>query len=586
VSLVWKSAPGWTLLNLLMVIVQGFLPLAGLYLIKQIIDVVTQAVTSPDPRAFLTSVLFWVALAGGVALLGALANALSNLMTEAQSLACTDYVADLIHAKSISIDLCFYEDPTYHDNLHRAQREAPYRPNSIVAGLIMTLQNSISVVGIVSLLFAYSWLTGLVLFAAALPAAMVHLFYARRKFDFEQEQVSNEREACYYHTLMVGPTCAKEVRLLRSGNIFAKRFHDLREQLRLGRMIITRQRAWADFLVQGLAAVAIFGTLAFMTSQTLAGVISVGALVMYFQGFQRAVVLLQGVLRSLATLYEDNLFLDNFYSFLDLEPKIKAPANPSQLPAGIGSCLAFHDVSFTYPGSSRDSLHCVDFDLQQGEVVVLVGENGAGKTTLVKLLCRLYDPDSGCVTIDGVDLRKFDPVDWRRRISIVFQDYLRYDLSVRENIWLGDVDTEATDEKLREAAKLSGIDSVIDRLPKGYDNVLGTQFGGGRELSVGEWQKLALARAFYAKSDLVILDEPSSALDPLAEADLIRRFRQIVSGRSALIISHRLASVKLADRILVMAHGQIVESGTHSELLALDGHYAGLYASQSAHYQS
>ena len=581
-----KSAPRWTLLNLLVVVVQGLLPLAGLYLIKQIIDVVTQAVTSPDPRAFLSSVLFWVALAGCTALFSALANALSNLITEAQSLACTDYVADLIHAKSIAIDLCFYEDSTYHDNLHRAQREAPFRPNSIVANLIMTVQNSISVAAIVSLLFVFNWLTGLVLFAAALPAAVVHLFYARRKFDFEQEQVPNERQACYYHTLMVNPACAKEVRLLRSGSLFARRFHDLREQLRLGRMKITRQRAFSDFLVQGLAAVAIFGTLAFMSMQALAGAITIGALVMYFQGFQRAVVLLQGVLRSLALLYEDNLFLDNFYQFLDLEPMVKSPDNPQALPAGLGRGLAFHAVSFAYPGSSRDSLHCVDLELKQGEVVALVGENGAGKTTLVKLLCRLYDPDSGSLTVDGIDLRNSDPIAWQQRISIVFQDYLRYDLSVRENIWLGDVDTEPSDDRIREAARLAGIESVIDRLPNGYDNILGTQFDRGRELSIGEWQKLALARAFYAKSDIVILDEPSSALDPLAEAELMRRFRQIVAGRSALIISHRLGSVKLADRILVMAHGRIVESGTHHELLALDGHYTRLYLSQAAHYEN
>ncbi len=585
IRLVWQCAPGWTLLNLVLIVVQGVLPLAALYLMKEIVDAVVAGIGSADTQAAFNTVLLWILLAGGVALLSALCGALSGLVGEAQGVAVSDHVSDLIHAKSIAVDLDYYDNPAFHDTLHRAQSEAPYRPARIVNGLVQTVQNGITVAGIVWLLFSFNWLTGVVLFFAALPAGIVRLLYARRLFGFEQAHAERERHAWYYHWLITGREFAKEIRLFNIGVVFSNRYRDLRSELRDGRLQIARNRSVYDGLVQGLASLTVFSTLLFMAYQTISGIITIGVLVMYFQGFQRAMTVLQNLLRGLAGLYEDNLFLTNFYQFLDFEPSIQTPDRPVDLPLFSQEGLVCQNVSFTYPRSVRQSLHDVDFQVRPGEVVALVGENGAGKSTLIKLLCRLYDPEHGTITLDGIDLKDLDPTAWRQQISVLFQDFIHYDLSVHDNIWLGNFEAGQSNTEIVDAARLAGVDAVIKRFPNGYDEQLGTQFLDGRELSIGEWQKLALARAFFRRARLVILDEPSSALDPLSEAELIGQFRQIIQGRSAIIISHRLSTIRMVDRIFVMAHGRIVESGNHDELIALGGMYERLYKVQAQCYR-
>jgi len=291
------------------------------------------------------------------------------------------------------------------------------------------------------------------------------------------------------------------------------------------------------------------------------------------------------VLGGFAGLYEDNLFLSNVYQFLDLKPAVTAPAKPLSCPARPAQGVAFRDVSFAYPGTSRTVLEEVNLAIAPGQVIALVGENGSGKTTLMKLLCRLYDPGSGRVTVDGVDIRQLDPVKWRQQISVILQDYVQYQLPVWENVWLGDAGTTPDRDKIVRAAERSGADAAIRRLPQGYDTPLGRWFEQGHELSIGEWQKVALARAFLRDSHFVVLDEPTSSLDPLAEAELFRHFRQAIQGRSAVLISHRFSTVQMADYIYVLDQGRIVERGTHRELLERNGLYARLYLAQAAPYQ-
>ena len=582
--LVWSSAPGWTVVNLSLVVVQGLLPLASLYVMKRIVDTVATALSATADPAAIQEAMLWIILAAVLGAVTALVRSLSAYATEAQGLLVTDAVSDTLHAQSIAVDLEYYESPTYYDALHRAQQDAAFRPTRILDSLVQIAQSCISLVGIASIIFASSPLVAVILFVAAVPGAIIRLVYARRLYSYEREQTSAEREAWYYHMMLTDATHAKEVRLFGLGALFSDRFRALRRRLREGRLALSRRRSVSDLMAQTFTSLAVFGTLAIVAKDAIAGTLSLGGLVMYYQGFQSGLGFFRTILGSVASLYEDSLFLGNYYRFLELTPRMEAPDHAQAVPTPLRQGLRFSAVEFRYPTSEQDALHSIDISLAPGEVIALVGENGSGKTTLIKLLCRLYDPSSGSVTVDGIDLQKLDPVAWRHQISVIFQDFARYYLSVRENIWLGNVELAPDSQEIAEAARLSGADRVIERLPKGYETMLGYWFDEGHELSTGEWQKVALARAFLRHSQIVILDEPTSSLDPLAEAELFQRFKELIKGRSAIIISHRFSTVQMADRIYVMDRGRVVESGTHQALLERDGLYARMYRAQAASY--
>jgi ATP-binding cassette subfamily B protein len=580
--LVWNAAPRWTALNLCLVVIAGLLPLAALYLMKRIVDIVTVGITAAHQALAYQAVLTWVLLAAFVALLTAFSRSVGELASDAQSQLVTDHVSDQIHAQSILIDLEYYEDSSYYDTLHRAQREATYRPTRIVNGLIQIGQHGISLLGVVGLLFAFNPLLALVLVAAAFPVVLSRVFYTRKLYRFEQEQTRQERKAWYYHWIMTDTTYAKELRLFDFGALFRARYRQLRRDLRQGRLAITRRRVTGDLTVQVFATLAIFGTLAYAAYLAIQGRVTIGDLIAIFLSFQIGLASSQAILRGLAGLYEDNLFLANFYQFLDLQPKIKTPSHPVPLPGQMNEGLRFEAVSFSYPQSETRVLDQVDLTISPGEVIALVGQNGSGKTTLVKLLCQLYQPTSGRITLDGIDLRRTDPVEWRGQISVLFQDYAHYQLKAWENIWLGDAGADPDLDRIVRAAALAGVDPLIKGLPDGYDSYLGHWFEDGSEISTGEWQKIALARAFLRHTQIIVLDEPTSSLDPLAEAELFTRFRRLIKDRSAVIISHRFSTVQMADTIYVMQGGKIIERGTHHDLLRLGDSYARLFQAQVA----
>jgi ATP-binding cassette subfamily B protein len=394
-----------------------------------------------------------------------------------------------------------------------------------------------------------------------------------------------ERRAWYYHWLLVTDTSAKEVRLFDLGSLFRRRFCELRLQLRQEQLQIATLRSLIELVTQVLGTLAVFGCCGFIAYRAVQGVITLGSLVMYLQAFQRGQGYVQELLSSLAGLYEDNLFLTNLYEFLDLKPKVVEPNHAKPFPERMRTGIVFDHVCFQYDGQTRKALDDLTLAIRPGEHVALVGENGSGKTTLTKLLCRLYDPTDGAISVDGVDLREFSTVDLHCQMSVIFQDFVRYHLSARENIWYGNADLAANDERIVAAARKSGADEVVVRLSQGYDTILGKWFERGEELSSGEWQKVALARAFLRESQILVLDEPTSALDAQAEAEVFGKFRQLAAGRTAILISHRFSTVRQADCIYVMEQGRIIESGDHDTLLRHGGRYAQMFELQARNYR-
>jgi len=582
---VWGIAPRWTLATMSLAVVQGVLPLIGLLLLREIVDAVVAGVTAPDKGAAFATVAWWVAAAALVGLANAVARSTALLVSETHALVVTDHMSDLIHAKSIVVDLAYYEDSRYYDVLHRAQQEAPYRPTRMVGDLMLAGQSLVTLVGVVGVLFAIHWSVGLVIAAAALPSAWVRLRHSSRLYEWQRRRTVAERRSWYLHWLLTDGGHAKEVRVFGLGEALRAWYRDLRRELRAERLGIARRRAVADLGSQAVATAAVFGTFAYIAWRAVQGLITLGDLMMYYQALQTGLGALQGLLGAMAGLCEHDLFLTSYREFMALEPRVAEPARPVVAPRPLARGIAFEDVSFRYPDDGRPVLEHVDLTIRPGEVTALVGPNGSGKTTLVKLLCRLYDPRDGRVTRDGVDLREIATADLRRDIGVVFQDFARYELTARENIWLGDVARERGDAAVERAARQAGAHELIAGLPGGYDTMLGTWFEEGHELSIGEWQKVALARAFVRDADVLVFDEPASALDPLAERDLFARLRELARGRAVVLVSHRFSTVRDADAIHIVDAGRVVESGSHDELVARGGVYAAMYEVQARGYR-
>lgn len=583
--LVWQSSPGWTVARLVLVVFQGLFPLALIYLGKLIIDTVTLGLKSSNPEDVFQQVMPLLILAGLVTILNGLCQSLTELVNSAHSQKVTDYMQGIIHAKSVEADLEYYENAKYHDALQRAQQEAPYRPPQILNRLAQVGQNAISLIAMVGLLVSLHWGIIGILLVAALPAVLVRMKFSRIMYSWQRRRTQLERQSMYLGWMLTDEQFAKEVRLFDLGFWFGEEYKQIREKLYREKLDLFTKRSLYFFISQTFAGILVFSVFAYIIYQTIRGVLLLGDLVLYYQALQRGQNNLRLTLNSLSGLYEDNLFLANLYEFLDLKPKIVEPEQPKTIPQKIQQGICFNNVSFQYTDSARQALKNINLTIKPGETVALVGENGSGKTTLIKLLCRLYDPTSGNITIDGIDIRQFKVADLRRQVSVIFQDYAKYHFSAEENIRLGDIEVEQKDVKIFSAAMRSGAHDAIVKLPQGYDTVLGKLFDSGEELSIGQWQKVALARAFLRDSQLIVLDEPTSAMDPKAEYEIFKKFRDLIEEQSAILITHRLSTVKMANRIYVMDNGSIVESGTHEELMQLQQNYAHLFETQAQNYR-
>jgi ATP-binding cassette, subfamily B, bacterial len=576
--LVWQAAPGWTLAWTLFLLIQGFLPVAIVYLTRPVVNGLVAAVRAGgDWRPILAP----AAAMGVVLLLTELLSGAIHWVRTAQAELVQDHVSSLIHRKSVEVDLAFYESPDFYDHLHRARAEADYRPSALLETLGGLLQNGVTLVAMLVVLARYGVWLPVALLASTLPALAVVLRYAARHYQFRMRATPVERRIWYYDWLLTSGEAAPEIRLFALGAYFKAAFLGLRKQVREERLELARGQGLAE-LASGAAALAVAASaFVWMIARTLRGSLSLGDLALFYQAFQQGLRLARTLLENVGQLYQNSLFLGNFFEFSELKPTVVSPAKPAAVPVRLSEGIRFTGVTFRYPDTRRVALRDFSLSIPAGRLIALVGPNGAGKSTLVKLLCRFYDPEAGSITIDGVDLRCFSVEELRQRISVFFQQPVHYNTTVRENIALGNLASAPTDASVEAAAKAAGADAFIRDLPEGYGNLLGHWFEKGTELSVGEWQRVALARAFLRESPMILLDEPTSAMDPWAEAEWLNRFHSFAQGRTTLIITHRFTTARLADQIHVMEQGQIVESGSHHELIDQGGHYAAWWAAKN-----
>jgi ATP-binding cassette subfamily B protein len=583
INLVWTSAPGWAVANIFISVVRSFLPLVLIWLIKGLIDGITKA-ASAGPGTSVSGIIWLIAAVVVTWYLDEASSDFGNFVRKKQSVKLESYMYGLLHNKAVKLDLINFERPEYYDILTRASREAPWRPNSILNNLVSMFRGILSLVLMAGLLTTLNWILALLLVVVNIPGIWLRFHYADILYNFQRKQTPEARKTTYFDWLLTGDRPSREIRLFGLGNyfisLFNKAFHNTKEE----EVAIVRKRTLIELASDLFKAAAVLITILFIARRTIEGSLTLGQMAMFLLAFRQGMVYIRDLFVSMSGLYEDSLFISDTFEFLNLEEKVKEIQPVVEHPEFKDSIRA-ENISFTYPGNQVSTIDNVTFEIKKGEIVALVGPNGAGKSTLVRLLCRLYDPDSGIVKLDSTDIKNMHPEQYRKFFSVVFQDFMLYNLNAGENIRLGNVEMENGDEEIRAVAKITGIHELVVNLPDGYSTAIGTLFDNSRELSWGEWQKIALARALFRNAPVLILDEPSSALDADTEYDIFSRFREIVRGKTSLLISHRFTNVSLADRIIVLNRGTIAEAGTHEELMKKKGMYYTMYTKQSGRFE-
>ncbi|HET6972769.1 MAG TPA: ABC transporter ATP-binding protein [Pyrinomonadaceae bacterium] len=575
-KLVWEVARPWTTAWIALLIVQGLLPAATVYLTKLVVDGVVAALRNGNSRPVLLPLL----LLGGVLLLMEVVRNAINWVRTVQAELLQDHITSLIHEKSVAVDLAFYELSDYYDHLHRARAEARYRPVALLGNLGALLQNSITLVAMGAILIPLGPWLALALLLSTLPAFYVVVHYALAEYQWRQRTTADDRRAWYYDWVMTTAEAAAEIRLFGLGKHFQSLHKTLRTRLRSERLHLTRRQGFAELAASLIALVIMGAALALMVLKASHGLVTLGELALIYAAFNQGQGLMRTLLENAGQLYGNSLFLGNLFEFLALQPNNCRGGPPWPPVLEIQRAITFNNISFSYPDASSKALDNFTMTIPTGNIVAIVGPNGAGKSTLLKLLCRFYDPDSGSIAIDGKDLKDFPTDDLRRLITVLFQQPFHYNSTVRDNILYGDLKLDATDAEIKAALRAAGAEEIVSRLPEKEQTLLGRWFAGGTELSVGEWQRIALARAFLRQAPIIILDEPTSALDPWAEADWLERFRQLAFGRTSIIITHRFTTAMHADMIHVMDRGRIVESGNHQRLINQNGLYAQSWSRQ------
>ncbi len=580
--LLWATSPKMLVANLLLRLVRAALTPAMLYLGKLIIDEVVQlAQQHPGDLQYLWKL---VAIEFGLVLLGDLSGRALALLESLLGDLFANQTSIRLMAHAARMDLQRFEDSEFYDKLERARRQTAGRIG-LMSQVLDQFQDSITIGFLSAALVVFNpWLI-LLLAVTLIPAVIGEAHFHARSYSLIYGWTPERRELDYLRLTCASDRTAKEVKIFGLSKFLTGRYGDLSTRYyQANRDLSIRRASWGGALA-AIASVGYYGAYVIIILRTVSGQLSLGDLTFLSGSFSRMRGLLQGMLFRFTSVAEEALYLRDLFDFFEMQPQIRAPQQSRPFPRPIQQGFTFENVGFKYPGSERWANRHLSFTLPVGEKLALVGENGAGKTTLAKLLARLYDATEGRILLDGYDLREYDPEELQREIGVIFQDFVRYDLTATENLAVGRIDARTDKARIEQAAQRSLANTVIEKLTNGYQQMLGRRFEGGVDLSGGEWQKIALGRAYMRDAQLLILDEPTSSLDARAEHEVFQRFADLTKGKTAVLISHRFSTVRMADWILVLENGEMLELGTHEELLAKNGRYAELFHLQAESYQ-
>ena len=593
IKLVWQTSPALSCAEAALRLVRALLPVVTLYVGKLIIDEVVDLARAPHitgdlaqwwSEGFLDRIAWLLLLEFGLAVVSDLLGRTVSLIDSLLSERFTNVTSLRLMEHAATLDLEDFEDSELQDRLERARRQASGRM-SLMGQLLSQAQDIVTVVSFAAGLIVYApWLIAL-LAIALIPAFIGEAHFNAQSYSLNYARTAERRELDYVRATGASVETAKEVKIFGLNGFLIERYRKLANDFyQANRKLALRRAGWGSVLT-AIGTIAYYAAYAYIVWRTLQGQFTIGDLTFLSGSFRRLRNLLENLLIGFSQVAGQALYLDDLFSFFEIEPEIVSPQNPVPFPTPIKRGFTFEGVGFRYPGAERWAVRNLNFTLNAGEVLALVGENGAGKTTLVKLLARLYDPDEGRILLDGYDLREYDLRELRSNVGVIFQDFVRYHLTAAENIAVGQIDARNDRPRIVRAAQRSLADEVIAKLPLGYDQVVGKRFRTGVDLSGGEWQKIAIARAYMRDAQLLILDEPTAALDARAEFEVFQRFKELSQGKTAVLISHRFSSVRMADRIIVLVDGTIEATGTHDELLARGGRYAELFELQAAGYR-
>jgi ATP-binding cassette subfamily B protein len=585
VRFVWRTNR-WATVGLGLLTLGGaLLPASQAWVGKLIVDGVVASIQTGQDAAQVRRVFIYLLLELGLFLLSAGFNHGRRLIQQLIQLQLANRIRAEIIAKALTLDLAYFEDSDFYDRLQNARREGGYKPVELINDTFLIVQNSITLISFALLMLRLSpWLV-LVLLATSIPSFIAETRYSERGFRLLTRRAPETRQVNYLSRLLTEDTAAKEIKLFNLGGTLLNRYTTLFDKFFEEDKSLALRRATAGFALGLIATLGFYGSYAWIVWYTVQNKISLGDMTLYLAIFRQGQSTFQSILSALGNIYENNLFMANFFEFLSLEPRMKVTGHTRKLSVPLRGGIEFREVGFRYPDAEEWALRGVNLVIRPGEKIALVGHNGAGKTTLIKLLSRLYDPTEGSILIDAIDIRDLDPLELQRRIGVIFQDFVRYHLPVRENIGFGQIDALDDAQRIAAAARKSGAESVVEELPDGYETMLGRWFHDGHELSLGQWQKIALARAFMRDAEILVLDEPTASVDARTEYEIFQNFKALTEGKMAILISHRFSTVRMADRIAVIQEGRIAELGTHDELLRREGIYAELFSMQAEGYR-